>query len=95
MKRITLDFEGLADKGRLHEYLREQFGFPDYYGGNLDALYDELTSIMEETEIVFQEEAGRSASRAAAPAVEEMRQYLKKTRRVIEDAAEENGHLHL
>ena len=34
-----------------HNYLKEVLNFPDYYGKNLDALYDCLTEIGIETEI--------------------------------------------
>ena len=34
-----------------HNYLKEVLNFPDYYGKNLDALYDCLTEIGVETEI--------------------------------------------
>lgn len=35
-----LDFEGITSKEELHDYLKEQLNLPDYYGRNLDALYD-------------------------------------------------------
>ena len=34
-----------------HKYLKQQFNFPDYYGENLDALYDCLGDL-EETKII-------------------------------------------
>ena len=37
----------------IHEYLAEKFGFPSYYGKNLDALYDCLTDICEPTCVGF------------------------------------------
>lgn len=40
MKRIILDFQGLGTAGEIHEYLKRAFGFPDFYGGNADALWD-------------------------------------------------------
>ena len=33
----------------MHQYLKEKLEFPDYYGNNLDALYDMLTSLEEGT----------------------------------------------
>lgn len=49
MKRITLD--GKKIRKDEHDYLKEELDFPDYYGRNLDALYDCLTEIGIETEI--------------------------------------------
>jgi len=49
MKIIELD--GKCIKKHSHDYLKEKFSFPDYYGKNLDALYDCLTDIGVETEI--------------------------------------------
>ena len=45
MKQVILDGNVLADAAKTHEYLREIFGFPPYYGMNLDALYDCLTDL--------------------------------------------------
>ena len=88
MRKIVLDFTGIRNRDDLHQYLKERFGFPEYYGENLDALYDVLTEPMEETEIVFAED------RSGFPRGEEMRSYLERVRKVFEDAAEENGSLH-
>lgn len=45
----NLDFNGLNNKKEVHQYLKEKLNFPDYYGANLDALYDLLTCFEEET----------------------------------------------
>ena len=37
---IVLDFTGCKYLGELHKILKERFGFPEYYGENLDALWD-------------------------------------------------------
>lgn len=44
---VILDARKLDEKQAAHEYLKEMFGFPDYYGCNLDALYDCLTDLDE------------------------------------------------
>lgn len=49
MKIIELDGILIEEEG--HDYLKEVLNFPDYYGKNLDALYDCLTDIGVETEI--------------------------------------------
>lgn len=45
MKQITLDGNLLADAAGVHDYLKEMLSFPEYYGKNLDALYDCLTDL--------------------------------------------------
>lgn len=49
MRKIELDFNIPHSKEQLHEYLKIKFDFPDYYGNNLDALYECLTDISEPT----------------------------------------------
>lgn len=49
MKRIELDGNLIKRNG--HKYLKKVFNFPNYYGNNLDALYDCLTDIGVQTEI--------------------------------------------
>ncbi len=51
MKKVLLDFSIPDTKIKTQEYIAEKMGFPDYYGKNLDALYDELTSISEPTAV--------------------------------------------
>lgn len=51
MKKITLDFKDLYTPRQMHEYIAQMLEFPEYYGKNLDALYDCLTDICEETQI--------------------------------------------
>ncbi len=51
MKKITLDFENISGKEEMHKYLAENFEFPGYYGGNLDALFECLTDIAEPTAV--------------------------------------------
>lgn len=40
---VILDGALVTDRATLHDLLAEKFDFPDYYGRNLDALYDMLT----------------------------------------------------
>lgn len=39
---IILDFSNCKTLGELHGILKEQFGLPEYYGENWDALWDSL-----------------------------------------------------
>lgn len=48
---ITIDCTGLEDARQLHELLKKELDFPDYYGYNLDALFDCLTDIARDTTI--------------------------------------------
>jgi len=47
MKRTILEGGSMTSVSAAHQYLQQQLHFPDYYGGNLDALWDLLTSIGE------------------------------------------------
>ena len=48
-----MELDGKLIKRDGHDYLKEALNFPDYYGKNLDALYDCLCEIGVETEIVL------------------------------------------
>ena len=79
---IILDASCLRSRKAAHEYLKEQLGFPDYYGRNLDALYDCLTAL-DETEIEFVNlESGAES-------------YFAKVLPVFQEAEESNKKLHL
>lgn len=83
MKTIELDVTNIGTVKALHVYLAYKLDLPAYYGRNLDALYDVLGDIGEETRIVL---SGQAAS-------EEMAAYLPRLVRVMEHAAGENGTL--
>ena len=51
MKKVILNLSVPESKRGVHEYIAEEMGFPDYYGYNLDALYDMLTSLTEPTAV--------------------------------------------
>lgn len=53
MAEILVDITPFEEKISLHSYLKEQLGFPFYYGANLDALYDELSSVTKPTQITL------------------------------------------
>ena len=52
MKKIVLELEKMRSLPMLHKYLHTALALPEYYGANLDALYDCLTEIAEPTELV-------------------------------------------
>lgn len=43
MKQVTLNGDKITSVSDLHQTLKEQLELPDYYGENLDALWDCLT----------------------------------------------------
>ena len=49
---IVLDAANMTEKNAAHDYLKKALALPDYYGSNLDALYDCLTELWV-TEIQF------------------------------------------
>ncbi len=84
MREVTLNLTTFEEKISLHSYLKEALGFPFYYGANLDALYDELTSETNDlsvTVVLPKEPKGG------------MVDYLPRLCIVFEDAARENYHL--
>ena len=46
---MILDFKQFETKEEVHEFLSQTLEFPEYYGRNLDALYDLLSVWSEET----------------------------------------------
>ena len=81
MKEFYIDCTGLG-KEDLHRALAECLDFPDWYGNNLDALYDELTAISQETLLVLYQ-------------FDTMGDFRKGFRRVLRDAEQENPKLHI
>ena len=78
---IVLDAKRFKGRTRAHAYLKEALRLPDYYGKNLDALYDCLGEIGEETVIVVPEVIQKK---------EYLGDYGKTMLRVFKDAAQEN-----
>ena len=52
--RRVIDCTNATSKEALHQYLKEVLHLPDYYGGNLDALFDCLTEIGSPTCLILQ-----------------------------------------
>lgn len=51
MQICIIDGERINDREMLHDILKASLKLPVWYGRNLDALYDCLTDIQEETQI--------------------------------------------
>ena len=50
---IILDGALMTDRVALHDLLAEKFAFPDYYGRNLDALYDLLSAYPQQISVTL------------------------------------------
>ena len=44
----VLNGQKMNNPKETHEYLKQRFNFPDYYGKNLDALYDLLSTFNDD-----------------------------------------------
>ena len=86
MKKITIDLTPVCDKEELHTLLSRCLDFPEWYGGNLDALYDCLTGVCEETEITIEN---------FDLLEERMGQYAMSFRKVMEKADEDNDRVNV
>ena len=81
MRKITLDIEKMRSLPMLHKYLHTALALPEYYGANLDALYDCLTEIAESTELVVPKKVADEAY---------LGWYGQQFLQMLEDAAAEN-----
>lgn len=81
MKEIILDCAEITDKKQLHALIAEKLEFPDWYGGNLDALYDCLTGVYDETNILLKNFAGLEKNLGS---------YALSVRKVLLKADEDN-----
>ncbi len=86
MKEIVLDCAEITDKKQLHELIAEGLQFPDWYGGNLDALYDCLTGVYDETHIILKSFAKLQTNLGS---------YALSVRKVLMKADEDNDYIHI
>lgn len=84
LKEITLELSEFKTRDQAHRYLRQSLNLPDYYGENLDALYDCLGDIGTPTIINVPKALAGAAYLDA---------YGEKMLRVLRLAAEENPDL--
>ena len=85
MNVVILDGTTAPTKEALHQHLARELNFPDWYGGNLDALFDCLTAVSEEVTISLDEAA---LAEALGP-------YAQQVSKVLTKAAEKNPKIHL
>lgn len=79
MNNITLKLDKFSKKEELHSYLKKKMKFPDYYGENMDALFDCLTDISTDTAVDIKYDADNELQRAVLA--------------VFSDAVSQNTHL--
>lgn len=84
--RIELDGRQMTGRAAAHTYLKEQLGLPEYYGRNLDALYDLLTEHAQPRTLVL-----RHADALEA----QLGDYAGALLETLRDAAEGNHQLTL
>ena len=81
---VTIDCAGIKTRPQFHAAFAAALAFPHWYGNNLDALHDCLTTIQEETRLHL---SGWNALETA------LGPYSGNARRAILHAAEQNPHL--
>ena len=79
MKTAFLSPKEIRDKAALHASLARQLDFPDWYGGNLDALYDLLSATSERTTVVLL--GSKGLSRQLGPDLDRLLTVLEDLRR--------------
>jgi ribonuclease inhibitor len=82
MKEYFIDFSGITDRYALHSCLKRALELPEYYGCNLDALYDCLTEMPE-----------CSITLISADTLDRLGQYGKSMISVFRDAALKNPNI--
>ena len=86
MREVVLTAAECRDKESLHRYLAEQLSFPEWYGNNLDALYECLTDLREDMSIQVPDVEALE---------EQLGAYARRLMRVLVDASSENPCVHL
>lgn len=84
MKIVELDGRKMDSIQNTHTYLKESMELPEYYGENLDAMYDVLSDISENTFVfVLNSQQMRKS----------LGDYSARMEQVWEDLAQSNKHL--
>lgn len=79
---LQLNGKELTDQQLLHETIAHQLQLPDYYGENLDALWDILSSWNEPLAIIIEK---------PTRFVEQLGGYGESVLQLLQDAEEENS----
>lgn len=81
---VILDGRAMTDRSAAHSHLAQRLDLPAYYGRNLDALYDVLTEIGTDTELILEDPAA---------VIDHLGKYGEALLSAMQEAAEENLHL--
>lgn len=82
MREYVIDCTGCDSPRALHAALAEVLSFPEWYGGNLDALHDLLTAVTDDTVLTLKNFSTLSF-------------FTGGFRRVLTDCGRENPRLHI
>lgn len=85
MNEIILDGSSMTSKTDAHKYIKDQLNLPAYYGENLDALWDLLSTYSKTIAIYVINEENLN---------ENLGEYGKLLLDVFQDAAYENDNIH-
>ena len=83
---VLLDGNTILNREMLHDALSAALCLPEWYGRNLDALYDCLTDVQEETVVVLRDQAALE---------EHLGSYGRRFVRLLEEVSQENPHVWL
>ena len=83
---VILDGTMIMNREMLHDTLSATLRLPAWYGRNLDALYDCLTDVREDTVVVLRDRGALE---------EHLGSYGHRCLRVLEDASRDNPHIRL
>ena len=83
---VILDGALILNREMLHDTLSTALRLPEWYGRNLDALYDCLTDVQEETVVVLRDRAALE---------EHLGGYGRRLVRLLEEVSQENPHVWL
>ncbi len=81
MREIIFKIHEFSGRDEIHDFFQEAFSLPDWYGRNLDALFDVLTEVREETKVVVD---------LGGLERQDLGGYARQLLRVLWDAAKEN-----
>ncbi|MDD3337260.1 MAG: barstar family protein [Lachnospiraceae bacterium] len=86
MREIKIYLGQLQEERAAQDMLKQLFDFPPYYGKNLDAFYDALSELTEDTVVYLDMECDGEII---------LSDYAARVMQVLQDAAEENDRLQL